>query len=163
MQYFTPVDSPDWEAERAQKRVKLVRKNDRHEIRKAVSIDCQVVRERDFRLIASRTIDLSPDGMLVPIEEDIAIGEPLVVTFQATQLGIWFDSEATVSRLLHGRRDYDKRPCMGLTFSTLDRVKRLVLRGHLRRVPPPLPKRAPRVDWSRSLQLESSLTLAELS
>ncbi len=151
MQFFTPVDSPSWEQERASLPVKLVRRNDRREIRKAVGIGCQVVRERDFRLVAKQTLDLSPDGMLVPMEDDLVVGENLIVTFQTTQLGIWFDTEAVVTRILHGRRDYDKRPCFSLRFSTLDRVKRFVLRGHLRRVPPPLPKRAPRIDWSKSL------------
>lgn len=118
-----------------------------------MAIGCQVVRERDFRLVGKQTFDLSPDGMLVPMEDELVVGENLIVTFQTTQLGIWFDTEAVVTRMLHGRRDYDERPCFSLGFSTLDRVKRFVLRGHLRRVPPPLPKRAPRIDWGKSLEL----------
>ena len=134
----------------------LVRRNDRHEMRKSVRIGCQVVRERDFRLVATRTFDLSPDGMLVPTDEQLTPGETLHVSFQATQLGIWFDTDAVVTRMLHGRRDRDMRPSVGLTFSTLDRVKRLVLRGHLRRIPPPVPMRAARIDWSKSLEPSSA-------
>ena len=99
----------------------------------AVGLTCQVVRERDFRLVADRALDLSPDGMLVSSEHDLVVGESLIVSFQATQLGLWFDSEASVARIIQGRRDGDRGAGIGLSFSTLDRVKRLILRGHLRR------------------------------
>src|SRR5690349_1696641 len=119
--------------------LKLVRKNDRREIRRAVAFTCQVLRERDFRLVADRALDVSPDGMLVATDDEMEVGESVVVSFKATQLGIRFDSEATVARIIRGRRDRDPGTAVGLSFSSLDRVKRLILRGHLRRVPPPLP------------------------
>ena len=132
--------------------MRFVRRNDRHEVRRAVGLSCQVVRERDFRLVADRAVDLSPDGMLVRTGHDLAIGETVIISFKATSLGLWFDTEATVKRIVGGRRDGDRGPAIGLSFSTLDRVKRLILRGHLRKVPPPIPRRAQRIDWSRTVR-----------
>jgi len=132
--------------------LRFVRRNDRREVRRAMGITCQVVRERDFRLVAERAIDVSPDGMLVQTESELEMGESLIVSFKATQLGLWFDTEASVARIVKGRRDGDRGAGIGLSFSTLDRVKRLILRGHLRRVPPPLPRRTQRIDWSATVR-----------
>ena len=132
--------------------LKFVHRNDRREVRRAVGLTCQVVRERDFRLIADQALDLSPDGMLVASEHDMAVGESLIVSFKATQLGLWFDTEASVARIIKGRRPGDRGAGIGLSFSSLDRVKRLILRGHLRRVPPPLPRRTQRIDWTATVR-----------
>jgi hypothetical protein len=132
--------------------LRFVRRNDRREVRRAVGLPCQVVRERDFRLVADATLDLSPDGMLVSSESDLTLGESVIVSFRATPLGLWFDTEATVARVIGGRRLGDRGAGIGLSFSTLDRVKRLILRGHLRRVPPPLPRRAQRIDWTATVR-----------
>jgi len=132
--------------------LRFVRRNDRREVRRAMGITCQVVRERDFRLVAERALDVSPDGMLVQTESELEMGESLIVSFKATQLGLWFDTEASVARIVKGRRDGDRGAGIGLSFSTLDRVKRLILRGHLRRVPPPLPRRTQRIDWSATVR-----------
>ena len=130
----------------------FVHRNDRREVRRAVGLTCQVVRERDFRLIADQAVDLSPDGMLVSSSHEMEVGESLIVSFEATQLGLWFDTEASVTRVIKGRRPGDRGPGIGLSFSSLDRVKRLILRGHLRRVPPPLPRRIQRIDWTATVR-----------
>lgn len=132
--------------------LRFVRRNDRREVRRAMGLTCQVVRERDFRLVADRALDLSPDGMLVESDSELDVGENLIVSFKTTHLGLWFDSEAQVARIVKGRRDSDCGTGIGLSFSTLDRVKRLILRGHLRRVPPPLPRRTQRIDWSATVR-----------
>ena len=103
----------------------LLRKNDRREVRKAIKMKCHVVRERDFSLIAEETVDVSPDGMLVKSDlPDIEPGERVFVTFRATNLDIWFDTEAKVMRIVKGRRDGDRERGIGLRFSTLPGVKR---------------------------------------
>ncbi len=132
--------------------LKFVHRNDRREVRRAVGLTCQVVRERDFRLIADQAVDLSPDGMLVSSDHELEVGEGLIVSFKATQLGLWFDTDACVARVIKGRRPGDRGPGIGLSFSSLDRVKRLILRGHLRRVPPPLPRRIQRIDWTATVR-----------
>lgn len=130
----------------------FVRKNERREVRRALPLRCQVVRERDFRLVSETAIDVSPDGMFVPTDIELEPGENVFVSFRATELGIWFDTEARVARVVHGRRDGDKGRGVGLRFSTLPKVKRFILRGHLRRVPPPLPRRAQRIDWGATIR-----------
>ena len=132
--------------------LKFVRRNDRREVRRAVGLACTVVRERDFRVVAHQALDVSPDGMLVSTETPLEVGENMIVSFRATQLGLWFDTEASVARMVKGRRDGDRGAGIGLSFSTLDRVKRLILRGHLRRIPPPLPRRLQRIDWTATIR-----------
>ncbi len=130
----------------------FVRKNDRREVRRAHSFACQVVRERDFRLVATQAIDVSADGMLVATDADLVPGESVIVSFKATKLGLWFDTEAKVKRLVRGRRHGDRGRGAALSFLTLDRVKRLILRGHLKRVPPPVPRRTQRIDWTATVR-----------
>ncbi len=120
-------------------------------IRRAIKIPCRVVREMDFQLLGTQTLDLSPDGMLLPSEMGVEVGDECVVSFKATELGIWFDTVATVARVLEGRRPTDRGRAVGLRFKTLDAVHRLILRGHLRRVPPPLPAREQRIDYAATI------------
>ena len=130
----------------------LVSKNDRKAIRHHVRMDCQVVRESDFALVGHRSLDLSPDGMLVRQADDVTVGEKMLVSFQATQLGIWFDMQAEVTRIIGGRRPEDEGRAFGLKFVDFSPVSRLILRGHLRRVPPPLPQRPRRVDYAATIR-----------
>lgn len=91
--------------------------------------------------------------MLVPSDLAVERGENVIVSFEARPLGVWFDTEATVARIVSGRREGDRgQPGVALSFTTLDRVKRFILRGLLRRVPPPLPRRAQRIDWTRTIR-----------
>lgn len=145
VKWFTPIDSPVTP-------VRFVRKNERRETRRSIEVPCYVVRERDFKLIADRSLDLSPDGMLVATEYDVAPDEDVLVSFQATSLGLWFDTEAKITRVVRGRRAGDRGRAAALAFSSLDRVRRFILRGHLRRVPPPIPRRAQRIDWSATVR-----------
>jgi PilZ domain len=130
----------------------FVRRNERREVRRAISMTCQIVRERDFRLVSEKALDVSPDGMLVATDIEIEPGENVFVSFRATDLGIWFDTEARVARVIRGRRPGDKGRGVALRFSTLPLVKRLILRGHLRRVPPPIPRRVQRIDWAATIR-----------
>jgi hypothetical protein len=130
----------------------FVRRNDRREMRRAVVMPCQIVRARDFRLVGEKALDVSPDGMLVVSEADLEPGENVFVSFRATELGLWFDSEAKVARIVRGRRPTDRGRAAGLAFSTVSRVKRLILRAHLRKVPPPVPRRSQRIDWTATIR-----------
>jgi hypothetical protein len=123
----------------------------RSEIRRAIKLPCRVVRELDFQLLGTSTIDVSPGGMLVSSEMGVEIGDTCIVSFKATPLGIWFDTEATVTRVVEGRRPTDRGRAVGLRFRTLDAVHRLILRGALRKVPPPLPARAQRIDYAATI------------
>ncbi|HEY3820736.1 MAG TPA: PilZ domain-containing protein [Polyangiaceae bacterium] len=119
-------------------------------------VECQVVRERDFRLLGSRAVDLSPMGMQVMAQERVLTGEPVIVSFRLPlSLGSyrWFDTEATVARVVHGRRPGDVGRCFGLSFETLEAGVSAFLRRALRGVPPPLPMREPRVDYAATIHL----------
>lgn len=130
----------------------LVRRNQRTATRHSLRVPCQVVRESDFRLLGEATMDLSIDGMLVRSDIEVAPGEDVVITFQATPLGLWFDAEGTVTRIVKGRRPGDDGRAVGLRFRNMSYLSRLLLRGHLRRQPPPLPRRNVRFDWAESIR-----------
>jgi hypothetical protein len=131
----------------------LVHAQQRRALRRGVRVDCQVVRERDFTLIGSRGLDLSPLGMLVFAQEPVLTGEPLLVAFRLPQSAWWFDSEATVSRVVHGRRPGDRGRCFGIEFETLDRAVQHFLHTVLQGVPPPVPTRQQRIDYATSVRL----------
>jgi hypothetical protein len=99
-----------------------VYRTQRAEMRRAKEIACHVVRESDFRLVGGRGIDLSPDGMLVTVTESVDVGESLIISFRATELGIWFDTDAIVTRCVRGRRAGDpqslREPCERVLHST---------------------------------------------
>ncbi len=109
--------------------------NRRGEIRRVTRLGCIVRRLDTWRLVGDRTLDVSPEGMLVLSDERLASGTELVVSFQATELPIWFDTLATVSRVVEGRRPGDAGRALGVHFETLPAVSRLILRGHLRKHP----------------------------
>jgi hypothetical protein len=108
----------------------------RRAFRHAVSLPCQIVRERDFRLVADVTFDLSTDGMLVPTEERVLTGEPLLVSFRVPRSSRWIDTEAVVARVVHGRRPGEEGRRLGLSFLGLDLPARQVLFHALRDQPP---------------------------
>src|ERR1700677_1550414 len=100
----------------------LVHKNERREVRRRMKVPCRVVSERDFRLLGTNAIDISPDGMLVMSMREmreVAPGAGLSVSFRATDLGIWFDAEAKVARIVRGRRPKDRGQCLGISFTRL--------------------------------------------
>jgi hypothetical protein len=135
--------------------VRFHRKNDRKSVRKVVKLKCQVVREEDFRLVGETTIDISPDGMLVPTELDVQKGDALIVTFQLAgpdpERGLWFDTEAVATRIVRGKRKTDGSRAIGIRFESLDKVKRHILKGHIRRAKPPVPARSQRIDYSKTV------------
>ena len=90
--------------------------------------------------------------MLVMAIRDVSPGDDLIVSFRATELGIWFDAEAKVARVVRGRRPKDRGRCVGISFTEFDPVARLVLRGHLRRTAPPVPQRDARIDYAATVR-----------
>jgi hypothetical protein len=117
--------------------------NRRREVRRATRLGCRVRRIDTWGLIGDRTLDLSPQGMLLLSDDPIDFGMELVVSFQATELPIWFDTMATVTRVVEGRRPGDRGRAVGLHFETLPAVSRLILRGHLGKYPATFATREP--------------------
>ena len=134
----------------------LVLAHQRRVTRRQIRVDCQVVRERDFKLIGSRGVDLSPRGMLVMAQERVLTGEPVVVSFRLPRSPCRFDAEATVARVVHGRRPGDLGRCFGIHFDSIDDDAQAFLRRALRGLPPPLPKRERRIDYAETVRLAAS-------
>jgi hypothetical protein len=113
------------------------RRPSRHRIRLA----CQVVRERDFRLIADEMVELSDSGMLVVPKLRVMTGESLIVSFMAPFTRMFLDTEAVVARVIHGRRLGDEGPRLGLELSGMDGMARTILRAQLSELPTIAPRR----------------------
>lgn len=121
--------------------VPFMRASRRISTRRDVLLPCQAVRERDFKLIADRTLDISVDGLLLPVQEEILTGETLIISFAIP--GMWIDAEASVTRVVHGRRPGDDGLACGVLFDVISSSARAALAGYLHGKPPPLPRRGP--------------------
>jgi hypothetical protein len=99
------------------------------------------VRLHDFKLIADRTLDVSVDGLLLPLRTRVLTGESLIVSFSIP--GMWIDVEATVARVIHGRRPGDDGLAIGVIFDSMAPSARAALAGFLHGRRTPLPRRGP--------------------
>lgn len=93
-------------------------------------VECQVVRERDFRLVADRVVNLSGSGALVSPADPVLTGERVILSFRAPG-GAYVDAEATVARVAHGRRRGEHTRSLGLHFERLDEESRRALSATL--------------------------------
>jgi c-di-GMP-binding flagellar brake protein YcgR len=130
----------------------FVMKSHRRAVRRAVRLSCQVVSEEAFRLVGRRALDLSPAGMLLESDEELDLGEELLVSFRAPRSGLFIDTRARVVRVVAGRRPGDHGRCLGLRFEQLDPLMRSALSASLAGLPPPLPQRASRVDYAATIR-----------
>ena len=118
-----------------------LRESRRGSSRREVVLPCQAVREHDFKLIADRTLDISIEGLLLPLRTRVLTGETLIVSFAIP--GLWIDAEATVARVVHGRRPGDDGLAVGVIFDHLAPSARAALAGFLHGRRSPLPRRGP--------------------
>lgn len=112
---------------------KMVR---RRPVRRCVRSWCQLVRERDFRLVADHIEDLSVEGIRVGPADPVLTGETLLFSFKIPYFDVWVDTEAVVCRVLHGRRPGETSRSLGLEFSGLAPWHRYLLQQALARIPP---------------------------
>ena len=144
--------------------------NRRKARRHAVRIPCQVVRERDFRLISDTVLDLSMSGMVAlaahwVFGQSILTGERLIVSFQLPRSPFWVDVEATVTRVARGRRRGENTPTLALEFDPMPLAVMLRMRRALRRWPPSPPQPRPgrrRTQPTTQALLQSSASLSAL-
>ena len=122
--------------------------SDRSAVRRAVAVECQVVREKGFVLLGERAQNLSTGGMLLLSNKRVSLGEEVIVTFRVPGTDRWVDTFATVARVVHGRRRGDPGAAIGLCFDPLASDDDRVIRWALRRVPPTFPTRPMRVDYA---------------
>lgn len=104
---------------------------------------CQVVRERDFRLIADRVVDLSATGALVMPADPVLTGERVILSFQLPSSLYWIDTEAVVTRVLHGRRPGEHTRGLALELDGLSGLSRFMIERALRYMPPAPPRYRP--------------------
>jgi hypothetical protein len=102
----------------------------RRPTRSSTRVECQVVREKDFRLVADRIVDLSATGVRVMPADPVLTGERVILSFRGSR-GRWVDAEATVARVLHGRRRGEHTRGLGLSFDNLDVESRAALDAEL--------------------------------
>ncbi|HSO35531.1 MAG TPA: PilZ domain-containing protein [Labilithrix sp.] len=121
--------------------------------RRFVRIDCQVVREHDFRLVGDLALDLSTKGMLVRGSGvRLLTGEELLVAFRPPRSNVWIDAHATVARVLHGRRPGDAGLSFGIEFYGMEREHEQLLFEKLRGMHAPDAMRPPRPLVPRALR-----------
>ena len=120
-----------------------VLRNRRGAMRHAVHISCQVVRERDFRLVGDCIADLSTSGMLVTPADPLLTGEKVIASFRLPNSTFWIDVEAIVARVAHGRRPGEHSRAVALEFEPLPGLTELVLSMGLRALPPAPPMARP--------------------
>jgi hypothetical protein len=116
--------------------------------RHLMRLPCQVVRERDFRLIADRAENLSLTGLSVSPAEPVLTGEKLLVSFRLPHAGVWVDAEARVTRVIHGRRPGEDQRALGLAFEDVEVEQQLAIARELMQVPPAPPGRSLRDEHS---------------
>jgi hypothetical protein len=100
-----------------------------------VKRSCQVVEEQRFKLIADRIENLSSWGMRVGPADPVLTGQTLLVSFQIPGYDVWVDTEAVVTRVIHGRRPGEYARSLGLEFTDLRPWHRYLLKRALQPVP----------------------------
>src|SRR6188768_563866 len=114
-------------------------KAQRQATRHSVRLECQVVRERDFRLVADRIVNLSETGLVVSPADPALTGERLLVSFRIPHSGHWVDAEATVARVVHGRRPGEHTRGLALELENVEDIPKMILGRALGRCPPAPP------------------------
>ncbi len=81
---------------------------------------CQVVRERDFKLVATSVMNVSESGLFVDADEPVRFGEKIIVTFYSPAAKTWIDAEGTVARLALGPKWMGRKMAFGVAFDQID-------------------------------------------
>lgn len=126
---------------------------DRCVARFGVHVDCQVVRDRDFRVIGRGTLDVSLTGMLVQCTYAAEIGDEVIVSFRTkpdAEGGEYVDAVGIVTRRMEGRRRGDLGMTAGITFTSMDDESLRALARALERAPV-ITQRATRIDYAREV------------
>lgn len=81
---------------------------------------CQVVRERDFKLVASSVMNVSESGLFVDADVPVRFGERMIVTFYSPAVKTWIDAEGTVTRVALGPKWMGRTQAFGVAFDNID-------------------------------------------
>jgi hypothetical protein len=114
---------------------------------------CQVVRERDFKLVATSVMNVSETGLLVDGDAPVRFGEKIIVTFYSPAVKNWIDAQGTVARVSHGPRWMGRRQAFGVAFDDVDAGSRKDIRRSVSAL-----SRARRAGLARKSKVLSLLT-----
>jgi len=121
--------------------------------RRAVSLPCDVVRERDYLPVGKRIVDLSPHGMqLLADGESVEVGESLQVLFKIPFTPEYVFVDGVVTRHVRGLRPGDSGTAYGVRFLPLRPDATALLSRSLQRFPPALRWRPQRIDYAASVR-----------
>ncbi|UQA59302.1 PilZ domain-containing protein [Polyangium aurulentum] len=123
--------------------------NERRAPRRSVLVECQVVRESDFALLGERGVDLSTCGMLLLCDIEAGVGEDVFVSLRVPGTDRWIDTRGHIARIVADK------PGLGIAFDGFDPETARTLHEALRVFPPPVPARAPRVDYAATAAMVS--------
>jgi c-di-GMP-binding flagellar brake protein YcgR len=115
--------------------------NRRHSSRRPLRLLCEAVRERDFKRVSTVLLDLSSSGALLRATSPVLTGDAMIVSFFEPESARWFDVEATVARVVHGRRVDDGERAIGVRFEGMSISDQRMLERALCGRMPALPKR----------------------
>lgn len=113
---------------------------------------CRAIHWRSFALIGQRLIDVSTDGCILACDEEVEVGDELLVTFRMPWLGPHVLVTGEVTRVIEARRDGDPGYCAGLRFIDLDPGDRAELARRLALLEPTLPARPHPIDYARTVR-----------
>lgn len=94
----------------------------------SMRMPCQVVREHDFKLVATQVMNVSESGLFVDAELPVRFGERLIVTFYSPAARSWIDAEGTVTRVALGPKWMGRTQAFGVQFDNIDSDSRKNIR-----------------------------------
>lgn len=103
--------------------------------RHSVRIPGQIVRVRDFQLVADTIVNLSTWGALVGPADPVLTGEQVYASFRLPGADDWLDAMGVVTRVVHGRRPSEHQRQLGIEFTDLGPHDRYRIRRALESLP----------------------------
>lgn len=114
---------------------------------------CRAMHWERFDVVGERLLDLSPYGALLACDDEVRVGDEVLLSFRMPWLGPDVLVSAEVARVIAGRRESDPGYCVGLRFVDLDPEDRAELRARLATLEPSSPARAHAIDYARAVRM----------
>lgn len=124
----------------------------RRGVRRPFVAYCDAVSLDGGRPLGNRLVDLSPRGALIAMNEQVAVGDRLLVSFQMPWLGPVVHVKAVVERVIEGWRRGDPGYCAGVRFVGLKARDRLELSRRLKPLPRTRSRRRHPNDYARMVR-----------
>lgn len=124
----------------------------RRGVRRPFPSYCQAFALHNGRAIGQRLVELSPRGALVAMDDHVAVGDRILLSFRMPFLGPIVHTQAIVERVVEGFRDGDPGYCAGVRFVRLKAETREELARRLAPFPAQAAARPHPVDYARSIR-----------